>query len=63
MTKDGTVGTLILLYIAVAFVVYGFSVKSMFASSVVSAAPLVLSIPIAAFWPASGLIWFGSWLA
>lgn len=49
-----------LSYIAVALVVFGFFVKTYIASG---PAAMVVGVGVAALWPASGLIWFGTWLA
>lgn len=62
-TKDDIVGLVVVSYAAITAVAYGFAAKSMIASGIDGVASIIFSIPVAAFWPASGLIWFGVWLA
>jgi len=63
VSKDNIDGTCIIGYVAMVAVAYGFFVKSMFAAFGPSIAHIIFGIPVAAFWPVSGLIWLGVWLA
>lgn len=61
MTSTDAKATLFwLTYIAVAFVVFGFTTAKFIA---VGGGALLAGLFVAAFWPASGLIWLGVWLA
>lgn len=60
MGKDDIASAAILGYAAIALVVFGFFVKTFI---VKGPAAMIVGIGVAAFWPASGLIWLGTWLA
>lgn len=49
-----------LTYIAVAFVVFGYFVATFAVKGPIA---VIFGMGVAAFWPASGLIWLGAWLA
>lgn len=49
-----------LMYIAIAFVVFGFATVKMLSAG---GAALIAGAFVAAAWPVSGLIWLGVWLA
>lgn len=60
MNTDTKVTLFWLSYVAVALVVFGYFVATFIAKGPVS---LIMGMAVAAFWPASGLIWLGAWLA
>lgn len=60
MSEDTKALLFWLTYIAVGFVVFGFTTAKMFS---VGGGALIAGALVAAFWPAAGLIWLGVWLA
>lgn len=60
MSTDAKATLFWLTYSAVALVAYGFLVAK---TITYGPGTLIISGIVAAFWPASGLIWLGVWLA
>ncbi|MCZ7855070.1 hypothetical protein O9X81_00410 [Agrobacterium salinitolerans] len=60
MSEDTKALLFWLTYIAVGFVVFGFLIAK---TITYGPGTLIISGFVAAFWPASGLIWLGAWLA
>jgi hypothetical protein len=60
MSTDAKATLFWLTYIAVALVAYGYFVATFIAKGPISG---IVGMGVAAFWPASGLIWLGVWLA
>lgn len=60
MSEDAKALLFWLTYVAVAFVALGYFVGTFAAKGPIA---VIFGMVVAAFWPASGLIWLGVWLA